>query len=67
MANPYNSDVAQANKAGGSGPSHKRGKATRGSLRMHCAAWPSPPGRTNAGWKPKHGRHAQVYPKSQGL
>ncbi len=67
MANPHHGETAQQNRSGGHGPSRKRGEATRGSLRMHTAAWPTPPGSTNPGWKPKHGRSVKQHPTSRGI
>ena len=67
MANPYNSEVAQQDKAGGSGRADKRGKRASPKLNMHRPAGPPLPGKARAVAWPKLGKKVLPYPVSRGL
>ena len=67
MANPYNSEVGQQEKTGGSGYRDKRGKKASPALRYRSPAWPGVPGKVRAVAGPKLGKKKQPEPVSEGL
>ncbi len=68
MTNPYNSNVSQQNRSGGTG--HREPAATKrsgGALKMRTASWPKVPGKTGPKRNTTGAKACYAYPTSKGL
>lgn len=67
MANPYNSDVSQQNRSGGSGHRERPAAKGQGTLRYRTAPWPAAPGKTGPKRNTTGVKRVAQYPASKGL
>ena len=67
MSNPdFNSDFNNR-RSSATPPKQKRGKATRGSLKMKTANWPKMGSTQSKSRSGGFGKKVQIYPTSKGL
>ncbi len=66
MANPFNSDVAQANKTGPGGPKEKKAGSKAG-LNMKLKSFPGLPGKTGPKRDTLGVRHPPQHAQDKGL